>query len=129
MASNATRLNKPRHVVTSCPDDGPMLILVAIFESLCHDLATMKRRAMWTNSPNESAGHPLENVLLHTEGPITAKTTLNEYNGPGFQQLCALIFAASGGTVWMDQSSAISWAKKLAIQAPNYSRMKLQGIN
>lgn len=106
-------------------DDGPMILLVAMFESLCQDLATMRRMGMWKNNPKEAIGHQLQDVLLHTEGPITPRLVLKEYLSNGIKHLGLLIDTASAGKVKIGQSCAIRWAKELSEQAPNYARVRI----
>ena len=106
-------------------DDAPMVLFVAMFENLCQDLATMRRMGMWKANPKEAIGHQLQDVLLHTEGPITPRLVLNEYLSKGLKQLSLLIDTASGGKVKIGQSCAIRWAKEMSEQPPNSKRARL----
>ena len=107
------------------PDDAPMLVFVAMFDSMCQDLAVMRTRGMWKHNPKEAIGHPLIDMLLHTEGPITGRLVLKEYLSDGLKHLSLLIDTASGGRVKIGPSSAVRWAKKISEDAPNHKRCKL----
>lgn len=125
MAIIHRRTQQPVRVTRIDAADGPLVIFAAMFESLCQDLAQMRRAGMWSENPKEALMHPRINDLLHDEGPITARTVVNEYLSKGLKQLSLLIDTASGGKVKIGQSCAIRWAKEMSEQPSNSKRARL----
>jgi len=106
-------------------DDGPLVIFAAMFESMCQDLATMRKKGMWLDNPREALSHPQIDSLMHDEGCVTCRLVVNEYASEGLKHLSLLIATASRGRVHIGQSCAIRWAKEMSEQKPQTKRLRL----